>query len=81
MEKKYHDYKFGYIAMLNNNSAFKYETPYKGLFEITQYCINGTFKLECGTTKITYNICRIKPYIYIYIYDTNVEYIIIQNCV
>ena len=28
--------KFQDKLMLNNNTAFKYETPYKGTFEITQ---------------------------------------------
>ena len=48
--------------MLNNYTAYKYETPYKGPFVITQCFANGTVMLQCGAIKITYNIRRIKPY-------------------
>ena len=65
----YHDYKVGDKVMIVNNSAFKYETPYNGQFEITQ-CLeqwNGIITVWGG--KIRYNIRHIKPYIS----DTNVE--------
>ena len=55
--------------MLNNNSAYKYETTYKVSFVITQCWTNGTVLLHCGAIKIRYNICFIKPYTS----DTNVE--------
>ena len=55
--------------MLNNNFAFKYETPYTGPFYITLCCTNGTVALQCGAVKVRYNICRIK----LYTSDTNVE--------
>ena len=48
--------------MLNNHTAYKYETPYKGPFVITQCFINGTVTLHYGQTKIRSNILRIKPY-------------------
>ena len=48
--------------MLNKNTSLKYETPYTGLFLITQYFTNGTVKLQNGATQITYNIRFIQPY-------------------
>ena len=54
--------------MLENHAAYTYKTPHKGSFLITQCFTNGTVKLQCGATKIRYNICRIKPHKY----DTNV---------
>ena len=48
--------------MLDNNFAYKYETPYNIPFVITQCWTNGTIKLQCGATKIKYNIHRIKPH-------------------
>ena len=48
--------------MLTNHTAYKYETPYKGLFMITQCFTNGTVNLQYGATQIKYNIRRIKPY-------------------
>ena len=57
-----HDYKVGDKVMLNNHAAYKYETPYKGPFEIKQFWGNGMVSLQCGETKIRYNIRCIKPY-------------------
>ena len=48
--------------MLNKHTAYKYETPYKGPFVITRFFTNATVNLQCGATKIKYNICRLKPY-------------------
>ena len=48
--------------MLTNHTAYKYETPYKGPFVITQCYTNGTVNLKCGAIKIKYNMLRIKPY-------------------
>ena len=48
--------------MPTNHTAYKYETPYKGPFVITQCFINGAVDLKYGVIQITYNICRIKPY-------------------
>ena len=50
--------------MLNNDSAFKYETLYKGPFEIMQCWTNGVVALKCGMINIRYNIRHIKPYTY-----------------
>ena len=47
--------------MLNNHTEYKYETPYKGPFVITQCFTNGTVNLQYGAIQITYNIRRIKP--------------------
>ena len=48
--------------MLTNHASYKYETPYKGPFAITQCFNKGTVNLQCGAIKIKYNIRRIKPY-------------------
>ena len=48
--------------MILNHTAYKYETPYKGYFVIKQCFANGMVLLKCGVIKITYNICRIRPY-------------------
>ena len=47
-----YDYKVGDKFMLTNHTTYKYETPYKGPFLITQYFTNGTVNLQCGPTKI-----------------------------
>ena len=61
--------------MLNNHAAYKYETPYKVPFLITQCFTNGTVNLQHGVTKIRYNIRQINPYKS----DTNVEDINPEN--
>ena len=48
--------------MLTNHTAYKYETPYKVTFVITQCFTNGTITLQCGATQVKYNIRRINPY-------------------
>ena len=58
-----YDYKVGDNFMITNHNAYKYETPYKGPFLITQCFTNGTVDVQCGLTKIKYNIHRINPYI------------------
>ena len=47
--------------MLNNNAAYKYETPYIGLFLITRCCTNVTVTIKYGTRTITHNIRQINP--------------------
>ena len=64
-----HDYKVGYKVILNNHYAYKYETPYKGPFLITQCWTNGTVTLQYGPKKIRHNIGWIEPYTS----DKNVE--------
>ena len=48
--------------MLPNHTEYKYETPYKGPFMITQCFTYSRVKLQYGTTKNRYNIRQIKPY-------------------
>ena len=47
--------------MLNRKSVYKYETPYNGLYEITQYWNNGKVAFQIGATQIWYNIRHMKP--------------------
>ena len=48
--------------MLTKHTIYKYETPYKGPFVITQCFTNGAVHLQHGAVQIKYNIRRIKPY-------------------
>ena len=41
-----HNYKVGDKVTLDNNYALKYDTTYKGPFEITQCFTNGTVTLQ-----------------------------------
>ena len=43
-----YDYKVGDNVMLENNSAYKCETLYKGPYEITQTWTNVTDTLQIG---------------------------------
>ena len=61
--------------MLNNNCAYKYETPYKGPSVINTCWTNGTVTLQYSPEKIRHNIHQIKPYTC----DTNVEDITAEN--
>ena len=65
----YHNYKVGDNVILNNHTAYKYETQYKGPFMITHCFTNGMVNLQCSAVKINYNIRRIKPYTY----DTKID--------
>ena len=55
--------------MITNNTAYKYETPYKVPFLIKKCWTNGTVSLQCGAIKNMYNIYHINPYKS----DTNVQ--------
>ena len=57
-----HDNKVGDNIMLTKHTAYKYETPYRRPFLITQCFTNGTVSLQCGTTEIRHNMRWIKPY-------------------
>ena len=57
-----HDYKVGDKVVRNNRSAYIYETPYNGPFEIIQKWTNDTVALKTDKMKIRSNICRIKTY-------------------
>ena len=65
-----YDYKVGDKVMLTNHTAYKYETPYKGSFAITQCFTNVTVNLQCGAIQIKHNTRRIETYKL----DTKVEY-------
>ena len=57
-----YDYRVGDQAMIGNTSAYKDETPFKGLHEIIQTWTNRTATLRTGAVTTKSNICRIKPY-------------------
>ena len=61
--------------MITNHNAYNYETSIKVPFVITQCFTTGTVNLQCGPTKIRYNIRQIKPYKL----DTKVEDIHSKN--
>ena len=63
-----HDCKVVDKAMLTNNTAYKYETPYDGQFVITQCWTNVAFTLKSGPIQTRHNISQINPYTY----DTNI---------
>ena len=64
-----HDYKVRDKVMLNTHSTYIKETPYNGLFLITQCWTNGTVALQCSGINIWHDILHIKPHAF----DTNVE--------
>ena len=65
----YHKYKVGDKFMIDNNAAYKYETPYNRPFVKIQYWTNITVALQYGATQIRHSICSINTYTS----DTNVE--------
>ena len=48
--------------MIKNKADCKYETPYKGPYEIIQMRNNGIVTVKMGTMLDRLNICQIKPY-------------------
>ena len=71
----YHNFKVVDKLILNDNSAFKFETLYKGPLSITQCCTNVMVALQMGAIEISYNIRCIKPYKS----DTHVEYFALKS--
>ena len=57
-----YNYKVKYKVMVNNKSAYKYETLYNKPFEIMNFWTNGTVKLQIDAIKHWCNICCINPY-------------------
>ena len=57
-----YNYIVGYQVMIRNKAAYKYETPFKDLYEIFQMWTNGTVTLWMGAVTTRINIHRIKPY-------------------
>ena len=48
--------------MINEHTAYKYETPYNVPFLITRFWTNGPVNIQFGLTKIKYNIRHIRTY-------------------
>ena len=57
-----HDYRVGDKVMTLTKSEYKYETPYRGPYEIVQTQTNGTVTLRMGAVTMRLNIRIIKPY-------------------
>ena len=51
--------------MRNNKSAYRYETPYSGLFEMTQCWTDGTVTLQVNEIKTKYDIHHMNPYTFL----------------
>ena len=62
--------------MLNDHTANKFETQYKGPFVITHCFTNGTVNLQCVVIQIRYNICLTKTYKL----NTKVQYLKSKIC-
>ena len=58
----YHDYRVGDQITINNNTAFKYKTPFKGPYEIDQTWTSGTVTIQTRAVASRMNIRHIKPY-------------------
>ena len=48
--------------MTKHRSEYKYETPFRGPYEIVQTCTNWTVTLQTEAVTHRINICNIKPY-------------------
>ena len=57
-----HLYKEGDKVLLRRGTENKYETPYKGPFDILKVNDNGTVHLKVGAVEDTYNIRRLTLY-------------------
>ena len=55
IERVDYDYNVGDKLIVNNEAAYKYETPYNGPSEISKYWANGMVTLKLGATKVIYN--------------------------
>ena len=64
-----HNYYVIDKVMLNDHAAYKYETPYKGVFVITKFWTTFKVTLQYDAIQIMYNTRHIKPYKYV----TNVK--------
>ena len=56
-----HNYRVGDQVMIKIKTEFKYETPFKGLYEIVQMWTNGSVTLRTGAVTTRVNISCIKP--------------------
>ena len=57
-----HDYRVGDKILIKNKSSYRYETLFRGLYEIFQTWANGTITLRMVAVKHRINILNIKPY-------------------
>ena len=57
-----YDYRVEDKVMIKYRSACKYETPFRGLYEIVQTWKNGTVTLRMVAVTHRINIRNIKPY-------------------
>ena len=57
-----HSYKEGDTVLLKRGTESKYESPYKGLFNILKVNDNGTVCLRVGAVEDNHNIRRLTPY-------------------
>ena len=57
-----HDYRVGDKVTKKIRSAYKYETPFRGPFEVVQTCTNGTVTLQTGGVTNRVKTRNIKPY-------------------
>jgi hypothetical protein len=57
-----HLYKEGDPVLLKRGTENKYESPYKGPFNILKVNDNGTVRLRVGAVEDNYNIRRLTPY-------------------
>ena len=57
-----HNYRVGDKVMTNMSSAYKYETPFRGPYEIFRTWTNGIVTLQKGAVTNIINIRNIKPY-------------------
>ena len=62
-----HNYRVGDKVMSKMRSAYKYETSFRGPYEIFRTWKNGTVTLRAETVTNRINIHNIKPYNYSYI--------------
>ena len=56
------NYRVGDKFTTKNKSAYKYKTPFKGLYENFHTWKNGTVTLQTGVVTMIINIQNIKPY-------------------
>ena len=57
-----YNFKAGDKVILNNNSVYKYETPYIWIFYTMRCWTNGMVTLKISEMNIRYNIYHIKLY-------------------
>ena len=57
-----HDYIIGDWLMVRGKKDFKYETTFKGSYEIVQTWKNRSVTIQMGAVTDRLNILRVKPY-------------------